>query len=147
MDSRATQQCNMCPYVYAVYWLPPASSGFLLARKRNWLAEKMLITCVMRNARTHKVQWSAPTVHSFTVPNPKCLTAIIVFDIWARSVMFEARFLLNFGGKYCILCSLSFCEIFVCCEFKFGVFLFAMLLNWRPHLNVENNYWCQAFRI
>ena len=48
MDSRATQQCNMCPYVYTVYWLPPASSGFLLARKCNWLAGKMLITCEMR---------------------------------------------------------------------------------------------------
>ena len=32
---RATQQCNMCPCVYAVYWLPSASSGFLLARKCN----------------------------------------------------------------------------------------------------------------
>ena len=58
MDSRATQQCNMSPYVYAVYWLPPASSGFLFARKCNLLAEKMLITCVMRNARAHKIQWS-----------------------------------------------------------------------------------------
>ena len=70
MDSRATHQCNMWPYVYAVYWLPPASSGFLLARKCNWLAEKMLITCVMRNAQAHKLQWSGPTVHSSTVPSP-----------------------------------------------------------------------------
>ena len=53
---RATQQCNMSPYVYAVYWLPPASSAFLLARKCNWLAEKMLITCVMRHARLQKLQ-------------------------------------------------------------------------------------------
>ena len=67
MDSRATQQCDMCPYVYAAYWLPPASSGFLLARKRNRLAEKMLITCVMRNAWAHKIQWSGSTVHSFTM--------------------------------------------------------------------------------
>ena len=67
MNSRATQQCNMCPYVYAVYWLPTANSGFLLARKCNWLAKKMLITCVMRNARAHKLQWSGPTVHSSTV--------------------------------------------------------------------------------
>ena len=27
----------------------------------------MLITCVMRNARAHKLQWSGPTVHSSTV--------------------------------------------------------------------------------
>ena len=46
----------MSPYVYAVYWLPPASSAFLLARKCNWLAEKMLITCVMRHARLQKLQ-------------------------------------------------------------------------------------------
>ena len=67
MDSRATQQCNMSPYVYAVYWLPTASSGFLLTRKFDWLAEKMQITCVMRNARAHKLQWSGPTVYSSTV--------------------------------------------------------------------------------
>ena len=30
-----TQRCNMSPYVYAVYWLPPASSAFPLARKCN----------------------------------------------------------------------------------------------------------------
>ena len=35
MNRRATQQCNMSPYVYAVYWLPPASSAFLLVRKCN----------------------------------------------------------------------------------------------------------------
>ena len=40
------QQCNTAPYHYAVYWLPPASSAFLLARKCNWLAGIM----VMRNA-------------------------------------------------------------------------------------------------
>ena len=56
MNRRATQQCNMSPYVYAVYWLPPASSAFLLARKCNWLAEKMLMTCVMRHARLQKLQ-------------------------------------------------------------------------------------------
>ena len=62
MDSRATQQCNMFPYVFAVYWPSPASSAFLLARKCNWLAERMLITCVARHARTHKLQLSGPTV-------------------------------------------------------------------------------------
>ena len=67
MDSRATQQCNMYPYVYSVYWLPSASSGFLLARKCNQMAKKMLITCMMQNARAHKLQWSGPTVHSSTV--------------------------------------------------------------------------------
>ena len=45
-DSRASQQCNMFPYGYTVYCLPPVSSGFLLAKK-------ILITCVMRHARTH----------------------------------------------------------------------------------------------
>ena len=29
--SRATWQCNTSPYYYAVYWLPPASSTYLLA--------------------------------------------------------------------------------------------------------------------
>ena len=56
MNRRYTQQCNMSPYVYAVYWLSPASSAFLLARKCNWLAEKMLITCVMQHARLQKLQ-------------------------------------------------------------------------------------------
>ena len=28
MDSKAAQQCNICPYVYAVYWLRSASSTF-----------------------------------------------------------------------------------------------------------------------
>ena len=37
----------------------------------------------------------------------------------------------QFWEKYCILCLLSLCEIFVCCELEFGVFLFVMLLNWR----------------
>ena len=55
MNRRATQQCNKSPYVYAVYWLPPASSAFLLARKCNWLAEKMLITCVSAASKTSKV--------------------------------------------------------------------------------------------
>ena len=67
MDRRATQQCNLFPNDYAVYWLPPASSAFLLARKCNGLAERMLITCVMRHAWTHKFQMSGPTVHSYTV--------------------------------------------------------------------------------
>ena len=48
MHSRATQQCNTSPYVYAVYWLQTASSAFLLAREYNSLAERMLITCVMQ---------------------------------------------------------------------------------------------------
>ena len=39
MKSRATQQCNMSPYVCAVYWPSSASLGFLLDRKCNWLAE------------------------------------------------------------------------------------------------------------
>ena len=38
-----------------------------MARKCNWLAEKMLITYVMRHARTNKLQLSDPTVHSYVV--------------------------------------------------------------------------------
>ena len=55
------------------------------------------------------------------------------------SANFTARygFLLNFSEKYCILCLLSLCEKFVCSKFEFGAFLFVMLLNWRPHLNVR----------
>ena len=93
MDSRVTQQCNMCPYVYAVYWLPSASPGFLLVRKCNWLAKKMLITCVMQNARAHKLQWSGPTVHSSTVTwtwgrefilewNSEWNRRLIIYFIW-----------------------------------------------------------------
>ena len=59
MDSRATQQCKMFPYVYAVYWLRPASSEFLLAGKCNLLAEVVPITCVMRPARTNKMYFVA----------------------------------------------------------------------------------------
>ena len=29
MNRRATQQCNMSPYVYAVYWLPPLTYTYL----------------------------------------------------------------------------------------------------------------------
>ena len=46
-DSRATQQCNTVLYYYAVYWLPPSSSAFLLARKCNLLPGVMLLTGVM----------------------------------------------------------------------------------------------------
>ena len=56
------------------------SENALLVRKCNWLAKKMLITCVMRNARAHKLQWSGPTVHSSTVSGAwvcSCLVAII----------------------------------------------------------------------
>ena len=80
MNSRATQQYNMFPYVYAVYWLPTASSAFLLARKCNWLVAIMLITCVMRHARTDNIQLSGPTVHSlycdhvvWTSRTPNCV--------------------------------------------------------------------------
>ncbi len=33
--SKFTQQCNVVPYFYAVYWLRPASSAFSFARKCN----------------------------------------------------------------------------------------------------------------
>ena len=46
----------------------------------SWLAEKMLITCVMRNARAHKLQWSGPTVHSFTVVLRKTWTTVFFYQ-------------------------------------------------------------------
>ncbi len=61
--SNSTQQCNVVPYYYAVYWLPSASSAFLFARKCNWLAGIMVIRCVIRRAWTHKFQSSGPTVY------------------------------------------------------------------------------------
>ena len=64
MNSRATQQFNVSPYIYAVYWLPPGSSAFLLARKSNWLARIMVIRCVMPHAWTQKLLLSGPTVYS-----------------------------------------------------------------------------------
>ena len=55
------------------YWLPPASSGFL------YVGQKMQLTGYenannMRNAnaRAHKIQWSGPTVHFFTVVWTRC---------------------------------------------------------------------------
>ena len=33
MDGKATQQCNMIPYVYAFHWLQQASLTFLTGRK------------------------------------------------------------------------------------------------------------------
>ena len=35
------------------FWLPPVSSALILARECNWLARRMLITCVMWHSRTH----------------------------------------------------------------------------------------------
>ena len=64
MNSRATQQFNVSPYIYAIYWLPPGSSAFLLARKCNWLAGIMVMRCVMRHAWTQKLLLSGPTVYS-----------------------------------------------------------------------------------
>ena len=62
MDSRATHQYNTPPCHYAVYWLPPASSAFILARKCNWLAGIMVMRCVMR--WTLELQLSRSTVYS-----------------------------------------------------------------------------------
>ena len=56
-------------------------------------------------------------------PNPKCQTAIIVFDIWAQSLISQQGMVsAQFWGKYCTLCLFISCEILVCCEFEFGVF-------------------------
>ncbi len=46
----------MVPYLYAVYWLRQANSAFSFARKCNWLAEIVVIRCVMRHAWRHKLQ-------------------------------------------------------------------------------------------
>ena len=77
-------------------------------------------------------------------PNPKCLTAIIVFDIWAQSLILQQGMVsAQFWGKI-----LHF--VFIQFMWNIGVLrirIWRILLNWRPHLNVKNNYWCQAFRI
>ena len=65
MDSRATQQCNMCPMFMQFTGCHQPFQGFYWPENAiDWL-KKMLITCVMRGA--HKLQWSGPTVHSSTV--------------------------------------------------------------------------------
>ena len=56
MDSRATQQCNLPPYLYAVHWLLPAT---WLENALDWLRE--CVTRVTRHARIHKLQMSGPT--------------------------------------------------------------------------------------
>ena len=68
MDSTATQQCNLFPNDYAVYWLPPASSAFLLPRKMQ-LTGWENATDNMRNTplMAHKFQMNGPTVHSCPV--------------------------------------------------------------------------------
>ena len=77
-------------------------------------------------------------------PNPKCLTAIIVFDIWAQLLILQQGMVsAQFWGKI-----LHF--VFIQFMWNIGVLrirIWRILLNWRPHLNVKNNYWCQAFRI
>ena len=77
-------------------------------------------------------------------PNPKCLTAIIVFDIWAQSLILQQGMVsAQFWGKI-----LHF--VFIQFMWNIGVLrirIWRILLNWRPHLNVKNNHWCQAFRI
>ena len=57
----------------------------------------MLITCVMRNARAHKFQWSGPTVHSSTVLRRCCS------DLSICSPLKEAWPLLAKGGDFKIL--------------------------------------------
>ena len=77
-------------------------------------------------------------------PNPKCLTAIIVFDIWAQSLISQQGTVsAQFWKKI-----LHF--VFIQFMWNIGVLrirIWRILLNWRPRLNVKNNYWCQAFRI
>ena len=74
-------------------------------------------------------------------PNPKCLTAIIVFDIWAQSLILQqGMFLLNFGEKCCILCLFSSCEILVCYEFEFGVFYWIDDRTWMSKTIIDVKY-------
>ena len=94
MNRRATQQCNMSPYVYAVYWLPPASSAFLLARKCNWLAEKMLITCVMRHARLQKLQRfrrKMPFYSFLILWSPYCDVLLIVLKLLKHAIQGRSK--------------------------------------------------------
>ena len=96
--SKFTQQCNVVPYFYAVYWLRPASSAFSLARKCNWLAGIMVIRCVTRRARRHKLQSSIqvdlPSIpHTVTVyHHGKCFYNVAHF----RGYAFEFRAAGNF---------------------------------------------------
>ena len=55
------------------------SSGFLLGRKWNWLAEIMAKTWVIRHARIHQLQMNGPTVHSYTV-----LTGLLQSELCER---------------------------------------------------------------
>ena len=59
----------------------------------------MLITCVMRNARAHKFQWSGPTVHSSTVVRARggsCPPPSLV-----RNITYSGNFYLRFGQSSC----------------------------------------------
>ena len=58
--NEVTQQCNVSPYIYAVYWLRTEKSAFSLARKCNWLTGIMVMRCKMRHAWT---LLSSPTVY------------------------------------------------------------------------------------
>ena len=66
MNSRATRQCKVAPYYYAVYWLPLASLAFLLARKCNLLAGiKVMHNDIRGNANLEKKDYVMVTTTFF----------------------------------------------------------------------------------
>ena len=63
MDNRATQQYNVFPMFICSLLAGTSQFSVFVGQKMHWLAERILITCVMRHVRTHKLQMSEPTVH------------------------------------------------------------------------------------
>ena len=91
MNSRATQQFNVSPYIYAVYWLRPGSSAFLSASwECNWLAWVMVMRCVMRHAYVDSktfIEW------------PYCLFPILWPRFWGFLSMSKVELPLMAMGK------------------------------------------------
>ena len=74
-------------------------------------------------------------------PNPKCLTVIIVFDIWEQpQISQQGMVSAQFWEKYCILCLFSSCEILVCCEFDFGIFYWIDDRTWMSKTTIDVKY-------
>ena len=90
MDSRATQQCNMCPMFMQFTGCHQPVQGFF-GQKMQLIGWENANACVMRNARAHKLQWSGPTVqHSSTVT----VRNSALFYIWPQLRVYGAPFLL-----------------------------------------------------
>ena len=77
--------------VWLGQWSTPASVFIGQKMQLTGWANWMLITCVMRHARTHKLQLSSPTVHSYTVIQTylcNSLESKTSWVIWRLSVYF-----------------------------------------------------------